>query len=521
MRRWIAGLMLASGMIVGLASAQKKEASVPFHNPILFADYSDPDVIADGGKYYLVASTFQYVPGIPILESTDLVHWTILGHAVDRVTLAPQYDLVDGNRYGAGIWAPAIRKHNGTYFIYFPTPDEGIFVTTAKSIHGPWSKPVAVIAQAKLEDPCPFWDDDGNAYLIHSRKGAGPLILHRMSPDGLHVLDEGKVIVDDPKNLHTLEGPKMYKRNGWYYIFAPYGGVGTGAQVVMRSKNVWGPYDYRTVLTQGNTDINGPHQGGYIETPDGKGWFIHFQKRDSHGRILHLQPVRWENDWPIMGDAPAGATQGTPVASGEVTVPVASVGKGSPQTSDEFTAKILGPQWEWNHNPDNALWSLTKRSGYLSLTPSVATDLFAAHNTLTQQMQDNNLEATVRLDVTKLPPSGHAGFSMFEKAAGGIEITANAQGKRQLFFFHGSDRVAGPELAHNVVELRITVHGDMAAYSYSTDNGATFQPLGAETKMTFSWWKGARPAIFAYRTSANGDAGRVDVDWFHYKALNQ
>jgi len=151
-----------------------------YHNPILFADYSDPDVIREGANYYLIASTFHFVPGIPILQSTDLVHWTIEGHVVKRLNMDPRYSMIGGNRYGKGVWAPAIRKHDGLFYVYFPTPSEGIFVSTAPKITGPWSTPEVVMAQAGLEDPCPFWDDDGKAYLIHSRTGAGPLILHRI-----------------------------------------------------------------------------------------------------------------------------------------------------------------------------------------------------------------------------------------------------------------------------------------------------------------------------------------------------
>ncbi len=178
--------------VSALAEAPRPAAEGTYHNPILFADYSDPDVIRDGANYYLVASTFHFVPGIPILQSTDLVHWTIVGHVVDRLDMDPRYSMVGGNRYGKGVWAPSIRKHDGLYYVYFPTPNEGIFVCTASNITGPWSEPAVVIAKPGLEDPCPFWDDDGKAYLIHSITGAGPLILHRMSPDGKHVLDRGK-----------------------------------------------------------------------------------------------------------------------------------------------------------------------------------------------------------------------------------------------------------------------------------------------------------------------------------------
>ena len=280
------------------------QAKGTYRNPVLFADYSDPDVIRDGDNYYLIASSL-ICPGLPILQSNNLVHWTIIGHVLPRIDLDPRYDMVGGNRYGRGVWAPALRKHNGLFYVYFPTPDEGIFMSTAAKITGPWSKPVAVIARAGLEDPCPFWDGDGKAYLVHSNKGAGPLILHEMSPDGKMVLDEGKRSSRSAKSAHA-EGPKFYKRNGYYYIFAPFGGVGTGSQVVLRSKSIYGPYEHRVVLHQGDTKINGPHQGGYIESQDGKGWFVHFQSRGAHGRIVHLEPVRWEDDWPIIGEARAG-----------------------------------------------------------------------------------------------------------------------------------------------------------------------------------------------------------------------
>ena len=488
---------------------------------MLFADYSDPDVIRDGNIYYLIASSFGFVPGIPILQSNDLVHWTIIGHVLPRIELDPRYDMVGGNRYGRGVWAPALRKHNGLFYVYFPTPDEGIFVSTAAKITGPWSKPVAVIAQAGLEDPCPFWDDDGKAYLVHSKKGAGPLILHQMSPDGKTVLDEGKEIVRDPQNLPTLEGPKIYKRNGYYYIFAPFGGVGTGSQVVLRSKSIYGPYEHRVVLHQGSTKINGPHQGGYIESQDGKGWFIHFQSRGAHGRIDHLEPVRWEDDWPIMGDAPPGETTGQPVSTWAIPNHPGKDSDQRPQTSDEFGAAVLGPQWEWNHNPVDADWSLTARRGYLRLNPEFATDLLSAHNTLTQMMQDESFEFTSRLDVSGMKDGDHAGIAMFEQAASGVQVVQAGE-VRSLSFFHTRDEVAGPtQLPGSVVLLRVQVEGDTADYSYSLDDGKTFQPIASPVRIGFSWWKGSRPALFAYTTAHSADAAHIDFDWAHYKPLDQ
>jgi len=488
-----------------------------YRNPVLFADYSDPDVIRDGDHYYLVASTFHFVPGIPILDSTDLVHWTILGHVVSRLTMDPRYDLVGGDRYGKGVWAPSIRKHHGLFYVYFPTPTEGIFVSTAPGITGPWSAPRAVIAQAGLEDPCPFWDDDGKAYLIHSKTGAGPLILHRMSPDGRHVLDGGRIVVQDPVHLPTLEGPKLYKRNGYYYIFAPFGGVEKGSQAVLRSRSIYGPYDFHVVLSQGSTSINGPHQGGYVETPGGEGWFIHFQSKGAHGRIVHLEPVKWRDDWPIIGDDPGGQSTGQPVPSGPIPEHQVTLSVQHPQTSDEFDRITLGPQWEWNHNPDDARWSLTARPGFLRLVPTRATGLLAARNTLTQCMQDNSFRFTVRIDVSKIKNGIHTGIAMFEESASGLEIVQKGN-ERRLDFFHLNDHMDGPVLSQPLVQLRIHIYGDQADYSYSLDDGSTFRPLGSTTPIHFSWWKGSRPALFAYTADAS-DPGYVDFDWVHYEPV--
>jgi beta-xylosidase len=502
------------------APARPQDTAHTYRNPILFADYSDPDLIRDDANYYLVSSSFGFVPGIPILQSQDLVHWTIIGHVLPKIKIDPKYDMAGGDRYGRGVWAPAIRKHAGRFYVYFPTPDEGIFMSSAAKITGPWTDPVAVIAQAGLEDPCPFWDDDGNAYLLHSKKGAGPLILHRMSPDGKTVLDQGKEIVRDPNELPTLEGPKLYKRNGYYYIFAPFGGVSTGAQVVLRSKSIYGPYEHRVVLAQGTTKINGPHQGGWVETADGQGWFIHFQSRGGHGRILHLEPVRWEDDWPIIGHAAAGATTGEPVSSYPIPHHAGNTSPQQPQTSDEFNAKQLGQQWEWNHNPVDANWSLTERPGFLRLKPMHAADIFTARNTLTQMMQDESLEFTTRVDMQGMKDGTHAGLAMFEKSASGLMIVDD-NGKRKLSFFHNATMQDGPPLTGTLVQLKVHVEGDAATYSYSLDEGRTFQQLGTTVPITFSWWKGSRPALFAYTTSNAGESGHVDFDWARYKPVDK
>jgi beta-xylosidase len=513
----VLGAWVSVGVVAIPSQVVRPAVEETYRNPILFADYSDPDVIRDGANYYLIASSFHFVPGIPILQSTDLVHWTIVGHVVQRMEMDQSYDMIGGNRYGGGVWAPSIRKRDGLFYVYFPTPKEGIFVSTATRIAGPWSAPVAVIDQAGLEDPCPFWDDDGKVYLIHSKVGAGPLILHRMSPDGKHVLDEGRVIVQDRENLPVLEGPKIYKRNGYYYIFAPFGGVGTGSQAVLRSRNIYGPYEHRIVLVEGSTDINGPHQGAYVETPDGEGWFVHFQSRGAHGRIVHLEPVRWQDDWPIIGEAANGATTGEPVLSDPIPGHPRTISQSQPQTSDEFNSEDLSPQWEWNHNPDDAHWSLTARYGYLRLIPMSAEGLLDARNTLTQSMQSNSFEFTVRMDLTGMQTGACTGLAMFEKSASGLEIRQSGS-KRRLSYFHLPNRTQGPLISRNILQLRVRVDGDGARYSYSLDDGRSFQPLGAVTQIEPSWWKGARPALFAYTTESTS-LGFVDLDWVHNRPL--
>lgn len=232
-----------------------------YKNPIINADYSDPDAIRVGDDYYMTASSFEDIPGLPILHSKDLVNWTIIGHALDRL---PPYDHFSVPRHGEGVWAPAICYHNNEFYIYYPDPDFGIYRTKAKNPAGPWSEPVLVEAGKGLIDPCPLRDDDGNTYLVHawagSRAGIKSIItVKKMNGEGTKTLDKGVIVYDGHETDPTIEGPKFYKRNGYYYIFAPAGGVSTGWQLVLRSKNVYGPYQRRVVMDQGKTTINGPH----------------------------------------------------------------------------------------------------------------------------------------------------------------------------------------------------------------------------------------------------------------------
>ncbi|TCM16107.1 beta-xylosidase [Novosphingobium sp. PhB165] len=518
-------LMLLSAFALGGASVTAAAPGATYQNPILYADYSDPDVLRVGDDYYLVASSFHFSPGIPILHSRDLVHWSILGHVLPRLPFAPEYDMpgphtlndgiskpVGGTRYAGGVWAPSIRHHGGLFYVYWATPDEGIFMATAAKPEGPWSAPVKVIDQPLLEDPCPFWDDDGQAWLVHSRHGAGPLILHRMSPDGKRVLDTGEVIVEDKQNLPILEGPKFYKRNGWYYILAPFGGVSKGAQVALRSRSIRGPYEAKVVLAQGRSALEGPHQGGWVETPSGQGWFVHFNSTGAFGRITYLEPLKWVDDWPVIGDVLPGAETGQPVS--EHAAP--DTGSWTPnvrlQDSDAFSAPRLGPQWEWNHNPDDGAWSLTARRGFLRLNALPAEHLVTARNTLTQILQGPSSRITTRIEIDHMTDGQRAGLTLFGVKPSWIGVVQEG-GKAHLTLASAGVETAGSVLSAPAVELRAEVGADQTVrYSYSLD-GRAFRPMGDPIALApFSWWKGSRPGLFTFTHGAPG--GSIDVDWF-------
>lgn len=519
------------GLLALTSSASGRGDDAHYTNPILHADYSDPDVIRVSSDYYMVASSFHFSPGIPILHSRDLVHWSILGHVLPRLPFAPQYDMpgphsltdaiskpVGGTRYAGGVWAPSIRHHQGLFYVYWATPDEGVFMATASQAKGPWSRPVKVIDQPMLEDPCPFWDDDGQAWLVHSRHGAGPLILHKMSADGKTVLDDGMVIVEDRQKLPILEGPKLYKRNGWYYILAPFGGVEKGAQAALRSRSIQGPYEARTVLAQGNTALQGPHQGGWVETPSGEGWFIHFNSSGAFGRITYLQPLKWVDDWPVIGDLLSGTTIGQPVSRHAMPDTGAVASHVRLQASDDFTRRTLGPQWEWNHNPDDRAWSLTARPGFLRLVARPAEHLVTARNTLTQILQGPSSRITTRIDIRKMSDGQRAGLTLFGVKPSWIGAVRE-NGETRLTLASAGEEKPGPKITVSVIELRADVgENQRVKYSYSLD-GRSFQPLGDPIALArFSWWKGSRPGVFTFNRDTSGRLGKsdgiVDIDRF-------
>ena len=481
-------------------------------NPILAADYSDPDVIRVGEKYYMVASDFHFL-GMQLLESDDMVNWRILTQVYHRFAVtatdgSPAADLPGWNtneRYAGGSWAPALRYHDGRFWIFFCTPHEGLFMTQAERPEGPWSPLHMVKSVAKWEDPCPFWDDDGKAYLGRSQHGAGPIIVHRMSADGRQLLDDGVTVYTGP----VAEGTKFMKRNGYYYLSIPEGGVGTGWQTVLRSRSIYGPYEKRVVLEQGSTAVNGPHQGAIVDTPEGAWWFYHFQHDGARGRVVHLQPMHWSDDWPIVGVDIDRNGIGEPVHVWPM--PMKSSGISRPQSSDEFDGDVLSPQWQWNHNPVDEAWSLTERRGMLTLHALQATHFKDARNTLTQKVMGYKSETTVCLDPRQMADGGRCGLACMGKT----NETLGLERQGGKLFLCRNDQHLAPTIqpsAHKPVYLRIALDIPQKSYRfyYSIDN-KHFTPVGDAFFVDFGNWKGVRFAIYHYNTL--GDGGAISLPW--------
>ena len=505
-----------------------------YKNPIIYADYSDPDVIRVGDDYYMTSSSFSHFPGLPILHSKDLVNWTIIGHAAQSYP----YEQFDEPQHGMAIWAPSIRFHNGEFLIYFGDPDRGAFLTKAKDPAGPWT-PLRLIRKVTgWIDTCPLWDDDGNAYLVHawanSRAGIKSILaVNRMNKDGTEILDDGVVVFIGHFNQPTIEGPKFYKRNGYYYIFAPAGGVKTGWQTVLRSKNIFGPYEDKKVLEQGSTSINGPHQGSWVDTKTGEDWFVHFQDRYAYGRIIHLQPMRWESDWPVMGIDHDKNGIGEPVTSYKKPNVGATYPVEVPQTSDEFDSSGLGLQWQWEANCKDSWFSLDARKGWLRLYSQLPSakykNLWNVPNLMLQKMPAPAFSATARIECAPQSLGEKLGLVVFGLDYSYIGIRKSKVGYTISHIVctkadKGTQEAttASVDVSGAVIYLRVEVRPESAteivpkvlcSFSYSVD-GKLFHPLGKTFTAREGLWVGAKVGVFALGSAANAQSGYADLDWF-------
>jgi beta-xylosidase len=501
-----------------------------YKNPVINADYSDPDAIRVGDDYYMVSSSFNHVPGLPILHSKDLVNWTLIGHALLKQL---PYDHFNNVQPGGGVWAPSIRYHKGEFYIYYPDPDFGIYLIKAKNITGPWSEPLLVEAGKGLIDPCPLWDDDSKVYLVHAFAGSRAgiksiIVIKQLNAEGTKVITDAVMVYDGHDADPTIEGPKFYKRNGYYYIFAPAGGVSTGWQTVLRSKKIYGPYERKVVMNQGPAPINGPHQGAWVDTKTGENWFLHFQDKDAYGRVVHLQPMKWVNDWPVIGTDNDGDGKGEPV----LIYKKPNVGKSYPVStvadSDEFDSLRLGPQWQWQANP-TPYWAFPS-NGKLRLfsaqLPDSVVNYWTVPNLLMQKFPAEEFMATTKLSFKPRLEGERAGLIIFGADYAFLSLVKKATGT-YLSFSSCKNADKGKEqtvqdcdkINSEDIYFRVEVSkGGVCGFSYSTD-GNRYTPVGEKLIAKPGRWVGAKVGLFCTRTVKTNDSGFADVDWFRVEPL--
>lgn len=503
-------------------------------NPIVHADYSDPDVVAVDGDYWMTASSFQCTPGLPILHSRDLVNWEIVNHALPR--LAPE-EFYATPRHGKGVWAPSMRYHNGTYYIYWGDPDHGIFMVETRDPRGQWSEPLLVEPGRGLIDPCPLWDADGRAYLVHAWAGSragfnSVLTMREMTPDGRRLVGNPVIVWDgnDGTN-HTVEGPKLYRRDGKYFILCPAGGVAQGWQLALRADSPWGPYEARRVLSQGATDINGPHQGALIDTPQGESWFLHFQDKGLWGRVLHLNPVKWTDGWPVMGNNGSPVTRHRKPSTSTPSQPV------NPAESDDFPGGRPGLQWQWqaNYDPTFGMPITDGRMRLYSHYLDSTANLWSVPNILLQKFPAPGFTATAHVTIGAKEPGNESGLVVMGLDYGRIAVTRSArpdlftialvtcrdadQGtsetRSQPVTIKATRTYDAGALPNSELALWLRLHvtpDGLCTLSYST-NGKKYIQIGTPFMARQGKWVGARTGFYSI-TAPGTQRGWIDLHNF-------
>jgi len=503
-----------------------------YKNPVLYADYSDPDVCAVDGDYYLTASSFSCVPGLPILHSRDMVNWRIVGHALK--VLSPAADFTKP-QHGKGVWAPSIRYHDGLFYIFWGDPDRGIFMVSASRAEGPWRQPVCVVEGCGMIDPCPLWDKDGRCYLVNgwaaSRAGFNSVLTVReLSPDATHAIGQPCIVFDGGQENHTTEGPKFYLHDGYYWIFCPAGGVQMGWQLAMRSRSPFGPYEWRKVLQQGSTDINGPHQGAWVHTPYDEDWFLHFNDKGAYGRVVFLQPMKWVGGWPVMGD------NGEPVIRWEK--PRSDNHQlQNPQASDEFDTPELGLQWQWqaNYNP---CFGMPTSQGFMRLYTFETDRLWDAPNLLLQKLSAPQFTATAKVRFAAKENGQCGGLVMMGMDYEALFLEccddhfqlkrvsckdADKGGQESVAYiatFNPTERdtiLYSPALYLDIY-LRVTVQNGKCRWAYSTD-GRRYHKINGDFTLRQGKWIGAKIGFAATCRNRKANRGWLDVDWIRFGEL--
>lgn len=490
-------------------------------NPVLPGDFSDIDAIRVGKDFYAITSTFQYSPGVAVLHSKDLVNWEIVSHVVkDVITISPEMNWDRMNRYGTGVWAGSIRYYKNRYWVYFGTPDEGFFMSSASSPEGPW-EPLHCLMSAKgWDDCCSFLDDDGQLYFIATRFATDPvngkkynIHLFKMSSDGKHLLTDTII-----HQSNGSEANKLYKINGFYYHY--FSEVKSEGRVVMmeRAKSLKGPWEVRQ-LNHVSKDLDRePNQGGLVELENGQWWFFthHGWGGSFEGRAASLLPVTWMEGWPVIGAVGADSI-GSMVWRGKK--PLSNGRRIRLRTDDDFAAKTLPAQWEWNYQPRSDKWSLTERPGWLRLyafqpiRPNEPKQiLLRAGNTLTQRsLRVPKAVVTVKLDVSHMAEGEFAGLCHYStKSQSQFGIRQDRNVRNLVLDLNGKDTTI-VELKAKIVYLRSTWGLDgVGRYDYSLDN-QVFTELSPSHTFTWGSYRGDRIGLFNYNVL--NDKGFVEVDW--------
>ena len=506
-------LSACGGLLAPLPAAAES-----VRNPVIFADVPDISVIRVGGNYYMSSTTMHMSPGVPIMKSTDLVNWRLVGYAYDTLDDVDELNLAPGkSSYGKGSWASSLRYHQGTYYVSTFSGTTGkTYVYSTKDIEkGPWQ---AVSFKPMLHDHSLFFDDDGKTYMV---SGGGTLRITELKadvsgpkPGGLNeVLIQNASAPSGPNVGLPAEGSQLFKVNGKYYLFNitwPRGSMRT--VVIHRADKITGPYEGRVGLQD-----QGVAQGGLIDTPDGKWYAYLFQDCGAVGRVPFLVPVKWEEGWPVIGvGGKVPATLDLPAGRGLIPGIVAP---------DEFTRRPGEPAlplvWQWNHNPDNKLWSVARRPGFLRLTTGRAdADILAARNTLTQRTIGPECAGTTALDTSALKDGDCAGLVLLQKKYGWVGVKAEGGKKRIVMVSAESDRpleIQSVPLDRKGVFLRADCDfrnkADTARFFFSSD-GKTWTPIGQPLKMSYTLphFMGYRYGLFAYATKTPG--GFADFDFF-------
>lgn len=499
-----------------------------YTNPIIHSDFSDPDVIRVKDDYYMTASSFTASPSLPILHSKDLVNWNLVNYALPRQI---PLNVFDKPQHGKGVWAPCIRFHNDEYYIYYPDPDFGIYMIKTKDPKGKWSNPVLVKGGRGLIDPTPLWDDDGKVYLAYAFAGSRAgikslLVIASMNKEGTKTNEDEVKIIDGFKDEPTIEGPKFYKRNGYYYIFAPAGGVSTGWQTILRSKSVFGPYQKKKVLHQGNTNINGPHQGAWVTTQTGEDWFIHFQDKDAYGRIIHMQPMSWKNDWPIMGIDQNNDGIGEPVATHKKPNVGTNFPIVTPPDSDEFNSPRMGLQWQWQANPE-VYYGFPTSLGYFTMycrpIPQGEKNIHNVSNLFLQKFPAEEFTATTKITFNARHENEQIGFLIMGLDYSYLKI---AQENGNLYVSQVICKNAdkkGTEISSKKIKidnktafLKIKVSKGGFCDFYYSNNNKKFKKIGTTFKAREGKWIGAKIGFLALRERFINDSGSLDIDWIRF-----